>query len=341
MALMRAWQYTATAGGMDKNLQLKSDVPKPTTETLARNEVLVEILAVGLNPADYKVPEMRIGKLLIGTTAVPGTDYSGRVAATHATNNTLNVGQLVFGRIEVPKPRGTLAQYAVASQNGCVPLPEGLNINEASTIGTAGATAYQSIVPYLKSGQKIFINGGSGGCGTFGIQFAKAVGAHVTTSCSTKNILLCKELGADEIVDYTKGNLVDVLKAQGQTFDLVVDNVGADRALYLQGDKYMKPGAHFVQVGAPSSLGTVGNILCNMVTPGFLGGGKRPFVFVRVANNPEDFIQIGKWMAEGKVKPIIQSVFPFEDAIKAFEELRTERTKGKIVVQVQDPAAIN
>jgi NADPH:quinone reductase-like Zn-dependent oxidoreductase len=241
MALMKAWQYATTAGGITKNLQLKSDVQKPTTKSLAKNEVLAEILAVSLNPADYKVAAMTgVGKLLIGTPAIPCADYSGRVVATRATTNTLKVGQLVFGRIEAPKPGGTLAQYSVASHSGCVPLPEGLGINDASTVGTAGATAYQSIVPFLKSGQKVFTNGGSGGTGTFGIQIAKAVGAHVTKSCSTKNISLCKELGADEVLDYTKGNVVDLLKAQGQTFDLVIDNVASNRRLYTQGDKYMK-----------------------------------------------------------------------------------------------------
>jgi alkaline phosphatase D len=261
------------------------------------------------------------------------------VAATHATNDTLKVGQLVFGRIEVPKSSGTLAQFSVASQNGCVPLPEGLNVNDASAIGTAGVTAYQSIVPYLKSGQKVFINGGSGGTGTFAIQIAKAVGAHVTTSCSTKNISLCKELGADEVLDYTKGNLLDSLKAHGQIFDLVVDNVGANNTLYRQGDKYMKPGAQFVQVGAPSSMTTVGNIVGNMAIPSFLGGGKRLFTFVRITNKAEDLTHIGEWMAEGKVNPVVQSVFPFEDAVKAFEEVMTDRTKGKIVIEVKDPAA--
>jgi NADPH:quinone reductase-like Zn-dependent oxidoreductase len=77
MALMKAWQYTSTAGGMVRNLQLQSNISKPTPESLAKNEVLVEILAVGLNPADYKVAEMRLGKFVIGTPAIPGTDYSG------------------------------------------------------------------------------------------------------------------------------------------------------------------------------------------------------------------------------------------------------------------------
>lgn len=335
---MKAWQYGAATGGLEKNIKL-IDIERPSATTLTKDQVIVEIISVSVNPADYMIPETpQLGKLMIGTPAVPSMDFSGRVFATQS-NDTLKVGQLVFGRIDAPKKLGTLAQFSVASLAGCVPLPDGVDPDHGATIGTAGATAYQSIVPYIKSGQKVFINGGSGGTGTFGIQIAKAVGAHVTTSCSTPNISLCKECGADEVLDYKNMDLIETLKAQGQTFDLIVDNVGTDPKLYRLSDKFMTPGARFVQVGAKVNAKAVANLAGNMLLPSFLGGGKRPYSFLSTKNVPHDLTEIAKMMADGKVKAIIQSTYPFEDAPKAFEELRTGRTKGKIVVHVADATA--
>lgn len=97
--------------------------------------------------------------------------------------------------------------------------------------GVAGLTAYQSIVPRVKQGDRVFINGGSGGVGCFGIQLAKVVGCHVTTSCSERNVELCRRLGADGVVDYTKVSVADALKEKGWKFDHVVDNVGTNEEL--------------------------------------------------------------------------------------------------------------
>jgi len=336
---MKAWQYGAVTGGLEKNMKL-IDIDKPTASNLTKDQVIVEIISVSINPADYVIPETpQLGKLMIGIPAVPAMDFSGRVVAIQS-DDTLKVGQLVFGRIDAPKKLGTLAQFSVASLAGCVPLPEGVNPDHGAAVGTAGATAYQSIVQYIKSGQKVFINGGSGGTGTFGIQIAKAVGAHVTTSCSTPNISLCKECGADEVLDYKNLDLIETLKAQGQTFDLIVDNVGTDPKLYRLSDKFMTPSARFVQVGAKANAKTVANLAGNMLLPGFLGGGKRPYSFISTKNVPRDLMEIAKMMANGKVKAVVQSTYPFEEAPKAFEKLKTGRTKGKIIIHVADATAI-
>jgi NADPH:quinone reductase-like Zn-dependent oxidoreductase len=109
----------------------------------------------------------------------------------------------------------------------CIPLPEGVNPDDAATIGIAGETAYRSIVPNVQTGDRVFINGGSSGTGTFGIQIAKLLGCHVTVSCSTSAIELCKELGADEVFDYTKTDLIAELIESGKTepFDLLIASV--------------------------------------------------------------------------------------------------------------------
>jgi NADPH:quinone reductase-like Zn-dependent oxidoreductase len=329
---MKAWQYTTTAGGLEQNLTL-SDFPKPKASELKKNEILVKILSVGLNPADYKVPEMPMMKYYIGTPAIPCTDYSGRIEALHSSipAEKLKVGDLVFGRLIMTRI-GALGEYAIANLSGCFKAPSGVGIDDLAAIGTAGLTAHQSLVPYVKRGDKVFINGGSGGCGTFGIQIAKILGASVTTSCSSGNVELCKELGADVVINYKTSNVLEVLGKEGQVYDLVVDNVG-DSKLYLGADSYMKPGAKYLQAGLPS--GGFASITKNLLMPGFLGGGKRPFKFLQMSENaPEAFEQIARWIREGKMKAVIEQIFEFGDATKALAKVREGRTRGKIVVHV-------
>jgi alkaline phosphatase D len=214
-------------------------------------------------------------------------------------------------------------------------LPEGVEVDDAATIGIVGLTEIQAIKPNVKEGDKVFINGGSGGTGVYGIQIAKALGCHVTTSCSTANIELCKSLGADEVIDYKTTDVTKALVEKGQVFSLVVDNVGLTADLYKQSASYLLPAGKFVQVGAGSSMGGLGQIASNMLLPSFLGGGKRKYQMLMTSPSAEDLRQLGSWMKEGKVKAVHDEVFEWEDAPNAFARLRTGRAKGKIVVHVK------
>lgn len=339
---MKAWQYSLTAGGLQRNLKLNTSAALPSNAiSLPADKTLVQVITATLNPVDYKLAEIPlVGRLLTGQPACPGIDYAGRVVATGSNSKKvstqdLNPGQLVFGRLEPPAKFGTLAEYIVASRAGCVPIPEGVSPDDAACIGTAGQTAYQCIVPNVEPGQRIFINGGSGGTGSFGIQFAKAKGCSVVTSCSTANVELCKNLGADEVVDYKKQDLVAELTRLGK-FDLVVDNVGKPVDLFWQAHHFLKEGAKWVQVGAGFGLGDIWALMSRKMWPKFLGGGATEFEFLRVANNYDQAKQIGQWMQEGKVKAVTDEVFGMEDKgpIKAFERLKTGRAKGKVVVRI-------
>jgi NADPH:quinone reductase-like Zn-dependent oxidoreductase len=332
---MKAWQYTNTTDGLEKNLRLNDTATPPSKHTLSKDQILVEVISASINPADHKIPELgMVSKLIISTPASPGMDFCGRVIATHTTNDVMKEGQKVFGKLDGPTQFGTCGQYVVANTEGCVALPEGVDEDQAAAIGTAGLTAYQSIKPFITTGSKVFINGGSGGTGTFGIQIAKLLGAEVTTTCSTANIELCKELGADVVIDYKKEDLLQVLQSKGQIFDLVVDNVGTPAELYKECHSFLKPGCNFVQVGAAASIASATSLFGRMLQPSWLGGGQRPFRFLQAKNKQDDFVQIGKWVAEGKVKAVIDQVFEWDDAPKAFEKLKTQRAKGKIVVHV-------
>ena len=344
-ATMKAWQFSQTTGGLEKNLKLNNAAPlPPNAKSLAADQVLVQVLSACLNPVDYKFAQLPIvGSLIIKRPASPGLDFSGRVVATgpnskKVSTEDLKPGQLVFGRLGDPTQHGTLAEYTVAPRNGCIPLPEGVSVDHAACMTTAAITAYQCIVPNIKPGSRVFINGGSGGVGSFGIQIAKVKGCYVATSCSSVNVDLCKSLGADQIIDYKSQDIVSELK-KGQKFDLVVDNVGTPSALYWQAHNFTNAGTKYVQVGGGLSFGEIYDLVSRMAWPGFLGGGKRSFEFLGAENNIKHLKEIGDWVAQGKVQALVDEVFGMEDKgpVRAFERLKTGRAKGKIVVRVAEP----
>src|SRR5271163_2321905 len=259
---MKASQFSSTSGGLEKHLKL-TETASPPPATLSPEQISIEVISMALNPVDYKIPELPlVGGMMVPKPASPGIDYCGRVVNTGAAmKEILKPGQLVFGRLDRPVKFGTLGQFITAPRAGCVALPSGIEPDHAAAIGTAALTAYQSIIPNVKSGDKVFINGGSGGTGVFGIQFAKVKGCHVTTSCSTPNVQLCKELGADDVIDYKTANVSQALKAGGAQFNLVVDNVGEPYDLYKASDHFLSPSGKFVQVGAAVTLAGISSIL--------------------------------------------------------------------------------
>jgi len=190
------------------------------------------------------------------------------------------------------------------------------------------------IIPKVKKGDRVFINGGSGGVGAFGIQFSKVAGCHVTTSCSTRNVELCKSLGADTVIDYTKEDVFEALTGSGEKFDHAVDNVGSKRKLFWGAHEFMKPSATLVIVAGEPSLSSIIDSIKRKVLPRFLGGVKGNLEGFWPVPNEKDMAQIAGWMKEGKVKAVIDQKFAFGEAPKAFEKLKTGRARGKIVVDV-------
>lgn len=319
-------------------MAINKTAPLPSSASkLTPDSTLVQVLAMSVNPADYKFVELPlVGRFLVNTPATPGMDYCGRVVSTgSALAANLKPGQLVFGRLDSPTQFGTLAEYTIAPKVGTLPVPQGVKPEDAASIGTAGMAAYQCIVPNVKSSDNVLINGGSGGTGVFGVQIAKALGCHVTTSCSTANVKLCKELGAEEVLDYKVGDITKQLEVIGEKFDLVVDNIGTPANLYYQSHHFLKPKGKFVQVGAPMSVGGAAALVSKRRLPAFLGGGKRKYEFLACQSKAEDFRQLATWMQEGKVKAVTE-VFPFEEAVTAYEKSRSGRARGKVVVRVSE-----
>ncbi|OQE22008.1 hypothetical protein PENFLA_c013G01581 [Penicillium flavigenum] len=332
---MKAWLYSSTTNGLEKNLSFDASARAPPA-VVHGNNVLVQVLSASLNPADYKVPEMGLvaRKLVIGTPASPGMDFCGRVVVTGEDATEFSPGQLVFGCLSRPSQFGSLGEYLVASASLLAPVPEGVEVDHAASIGIAGQTAYQSLAGYVKPGDKVFINGGSGGCGIFAIQIAKEMGCHVTTTCSTKNLEFCRGLGADEVIDYSvQEDLVATLRDRGVVFDHIVDHIGYPAPMYRESHHFLAAGKTFVQVGASG----VGTFVDRLIWPGFLGGGKRKYVVFFFKNTREDLVKIGEWVQKGAVKIQLDTAYEFEDAVKAFEKLRSGRARGKIIVHVAKP----
>ena len=328
---MKAWLYSDATGGLENNLSFTSEARTPPA--LRNDDVLITVLSASLNPADYKLPEMGLlmRKLVIGTPASPGIDFCGRVVATGPDATNFSPDQLVYGNLGKPCKFGALGELIVASGSLLVHLPEGVEVDHAATLGIAGQTAYQSLKGYVSANDKVFINGGSGGCGIFAIQIAKVMGCHVTTTCSAKNVEFCRGLGADEVIDYTaEEDLVASLCERGVMFDHIVDHIGYPAALYHQSHYFLAPGKMFVQVGSPG----VGTFAGRMLLPGFLGGGKSKYVVFVTKNNREDLVQLGEWVQKGAIKVQLDTAYELEDAVKAFKQLRSGRARGKIIVHV-------
>ncbi|KAH6612944.1 hypothetical protein B0J18DRAFT_447410 [Chaetomium sp. MPI-SDFR-AT-0129] len=335
---MKAWQYSKTAGGLEKNLTLQNAVPVPRLPTNpSTTQLLIQVLSTSINPVDYKAPETGfLSRIVFGSPATPGTDFCGRVVRTAGPADEragFDVGDLVFGRTGFQQ-HGTTGEYTTTPAKNVARLPDGVSPDDAAAVGVAGFTAYQSIVPHVKAGDKVFINGGSGGTGTFGIQIAKLLGCHVTVSCSPGKADLCRSLGADELIDYNSTDVSAALKAKGQVFTLVVDNVGSPASLYKAANDFLQPTGRFVQVGAGLDAHSVKTITPRLLRPAFLGGGKRKYELFVMRPNREDLKQLGTWIADKKIRVVIGETYEFGDVPKAFEKLKTGQTMGKLVIHV-------
>lgn len=332
---MRVWKYASTDGGLEKHLKLHTSEPLPKPKA---NQHLVQVLAVGLNPVDFKPAEAPvIGRFAVKKPATPGFDFSGRIV-TPADASKLEPGQLVYGAASTnPLAGGALAEYIAAPDDKTVPFPATLSPLDAAGAPVAAVTALTSLKPYVRAGSKVFISGGSGGVGTYTIQIAKSMGAHVTVSCSARNADLCRSLGADEVLDYNAKPLLEQLRdasKQSRPFDHVVDNVFSDPSLYFKAHTYTAPSATFAEVASAPSLAFLRFMLTGFLLPGFLGGGQRKLALVAADVKRETLEQVKTWLMDKTIRTVTDRVFAFEDVVEAYKRQKTGRATGKIVVSL-------
>ncbi|KAF2627018.1 oxidoreductase domain-containing protein [Macroventuria anomochaeta] len=330
---MRAWQWSTCTTTLEDALTLNTSAPLPS-RPLGPGEYLIKVHAASLNPVDYKLAELPIvGRMAIPKPATPGLDYSGVVAKTGPASS-FKVGQRVFGKLEPKQQYGTLGEYIIGSAAGTVPLPDSVSFEEGATLGVCGLVTYQCLVKNVKKGDRVLVNGGSGGTGTFAVQIAKGLGCEVVTTCSGANVQLCRDLGADEVIDYRAESVTSVLDKSEKKFDFILDSVGEPVELYWKAPNFTKPGAKYVQIGSQVSLGFIYDLAFRFIVPTWLGGGQRPFSFAFASTNFDDYQGLADLVVKGKIKPVIDEMFELENTPEAYRKLRTGRAKGKIVVRV-------
>ncbi|KAI0655132.1 NAD-P-binding protein [Cubamyces menziesii] len=344
-ATQRSWRLTGS-GEPAKVLKLAEDTPVPAK--LKKGEVLVKVHAAALNPVGYKMMALLPGFV---NRRVQAAEYDLAGVVVDGNGTELKEGDEVFGWIpaglSISTGQGALAQYTRLPAANLARRPSNVSATQASGFGIAGLTAYQALVDVarLKEGQWVFVNGGSTAVGSFAIMIAKALGAHVGASASGKNEEYVRGLGADEFFDYTESPLHEQLAAANKDkepkYDVFLEAVGVlEPTLFVKSAAYLAPRGVFISVGPQGSgLANFVSFAWNVfLRPSFLGGTKRKWKLVTVKPVHEDLEAFAKLVEEGKVRPLVDSVYAFEDVLKAYEKLMTKRATGKIVVKV-DPTA--
>ncbi|KAI9167989.1 Zinc-type alcohol dehydrogenase-like protein [Paramyrothecium foliicola] len=314
---MHAILFTNTTGGIENNLALQRDVADlvlPTNERAA----LVEVLHSSINPQDYKIAELALlGSIVIKRPATPGTDFVGQIKENSLPG--FEPGDLVFGTLNLPIQHGTLAQLVVIrAADGLVKVPKeyidrNLDLRLLACLGTAGLTAIQCFQGLAKRAH-VFINGGSGGTGTFCIQIARNAfsAQRIVVTTSSTNTDLVKRLGAHEAIDYRNEDVVErLVKAasiQGCKFDLVIDNVGNRDDLYWQSDRFLKREGKFIRIGAPHvGLSFAVNLVRLSLGSKTPWSKRAPFQMLFVRTESDHLETMAHWILEGKVVPGRQS----------------------------------
>jgi NADPH:quinone reductase-like Zn-dependent oxidoreductase len=305
------------------------EIEKPAPED---NEVLVRVHAASLNMADWYDVAGRpyVGRTQMGLrkpkTNRLGVDYAGTVEAVGKDVTEFRPGDEVFGGRS-----GAFAEYVCAREDrAIVPKPANVSFEEAAAVSIAALTALQGLRDkgQLQPGQKVLINGASGGVGTFAVQIAKALGAEVTAVCSTRNVDQARLLGADHVVDYTREDFT----RSDRRYDLLLDVAGSRS--WSSCRRVLSPKGRVVIVGGPKAnrvLGPLGGVVKKR-----LGGlvSRRKVVFFIARFNKEDMLVLRKLLETGKVKPAIDRRYELSEIADALEYMGEGHCRSKIVLTV-------
>ena len=311
--------------GLDA-LELR-EVDKPVLED---HQLLIRVHASSVNPAEwYGVTGPFFARLFGGglrkpKSAAVGADLAGRVEAVGKDVKEFRPGDDVFGTAA-----GSWAEYAAAREARLVRKPANISFEEAAAVPIAALTALQALRDKgrVQPGQKVLINGASGGVGTYAVQLAKALGADVTAVCSTRNVDVARSLGADRVVDYTKEDFTQL----GERHDLMLDIAGSRP--FRQFRRVLTPEATVVVVGAkfPSNggIGPLSHVLGTLLAS--LGRSQTAKFFVAKINK-EDLGFLGELLEAGKVRSVIDRRFELSQAPDALRYLGEGHARGKVII---------
>ena len=304
------------------------DVEKPSP---AADEMLVKIHVAAVNPLDwhYLHGTPYFMRLMSGlgkpADSGLGVDLAGTVEAVGSNVTRFKPGDEVFGG-----GVGAFAEFAILREDGPrVMKPANVSFEQAATVGIAGITALQALRDkgQLQPGQKVLINGASGGVGTFAVQIAKSMGAEVTGVCSTRNVEMVRAIGADHVIDYKKSDYT-----QGdQRYDLIIDMVGNHSLSKIR--QVLTPDGVLVMVGGPTGnwLGALARPLKAMIYSKFVG---QQFVMILAEFDQEDLAIIGDMIAAGAVTPVVDRRYPLREIASALEYSEAGHARGKIIIEI-------
>jgi NADPH:quinone reductase-like Zn-dependent oxidoreductase len=290
------------------------DTPRPEPK---ENELLVRVIACGVNPADPLVISGRFAKEF-GThlPLIPGYDVAGVVEKTGAKVTKFKAGDAVYGYALFG---GGWAEYAVLAENEAAIKPRNATFTDAAAVPMGALTAWQALIDMAKlsAGQTVLIHGGSGGVGSFAVQIAKAHDARVIATASAANQDLLKQLGADVAIDYAKTKFEDAAK----DVDVVLDTVGRDT------------------LARSYAVAKKGGIVTTIVSrPDQAQLDKYGIRGTSISSKPDgnELAEITKLIESGKIKPIVSQVFLLTDAVKAAQQAETHHTRGKLVIRIAE-----
>ena len=314
------------------NLKLE-DIEKPTPND---DQILVKVRAASVNPYDWHFIEgtpkimrmMGVGLRKPKDTRL-GVDFAGTVEAVGKNVKQFKPGDDVFGG-----RGGAFAEYVCRRAEGAVALkPANITFEQAASVNIAGITALQAIRDKgkVQAGQKVLINGASGGVGTFAVQIAKSFGADVTGVCSTRNVDLVRSLGADHVIDYTKEDF-----AKGtERYDVILDNVpnhslSECRRILNANGKYVMIGG-----GGPNDsrwIGPFGRVIHALLVSPFIS---QEMGMMMADANQKDLTVLADLMQSGKMKPVIDRTYKLSEVPAAIAYLEEGHARGKVVITVQ------
>jgi NADPH:quinone reductase-like Zn-dependent oxidoreductase len=295
---------------------------------ISETEVLIKVRAAGVNIADWAVMSglPYIARPVYGFRrpkhAVRGTDVAGTVSAIGSAVTRFKPGDQVFG-----SAGGSYADYASAAEDELAPKPTNLTWEQAAAAPMAGLVALQALRD-VGAGQSVLINGASGGIGTFAVQIAKALGAHVTGVCSTRNLELVRSLGADEVIDYSKVNFTET----GQSYDLILDNISNHTLAHLR--RALTPAGTLTPNGGNFGnrwFASAGRLVAGRVS--FRSGRQHMRNFL-VTMKAENLLALTELIESGKVTPVIDRTYPLSEASEAIRYVGLGRTRGKVAISV-------
>ena len=316
-----------------------ADMPHPE---LRDDEVLVQVHAAGVNLLDSKIRDGEFKLILpYRLPLILGHDVAGVVVRVGPRTRQFNLGDEVYARPDDFRI-GTFAEFVPVKEASLALKPKGLTMEEAASIPLVGLTAWQALIEkaQLKKGQKVFIQAGSGGVGTFAIQLAKHLGATVATTTSTTNVALVKSLGADVVIDYKTQEFEDGLR----DYDVVLnsqDGKTLEKSLHV-----LKRGGKLISISGPpdpefgKEIGAPGfvKLAMRLLSSGIRRKAKSrgvSFSFLFMKANGTQLRKITRLLDAGVVRPVMDRVFPFELTNEAMAYVEAGRAKGKVVVKVR------